>query len=92
MGFSKKGTVGVLVARSPRTGGGGGRGVTLILSKQWCVLRYNQLKPRELIAEVMDKSDQRLTIWLHTLVIKQTNATGTCASCCNVLPLLKVIF
>ena len=37
-------------------------GVTLILFKQWRVMCYEQLRPRILIAEVMDKLDQRLTV------------------------------
>ena len=37
-------------------------GMTRILSKQCRVTRYEQLPPRILIAEVMDKSDHRLAV------------------------------
>ena len=37
-------------------------GMTLILSKQWCVMRYEQLEACILIVGVMDKSEQRLTV------------------------------
>ena len=37
-------------------------GVCLLLTEQWRVMRYEQLQPRILIAEVMDKLDQKLVI------------------------------
>ena len=37
-------------------------GVCLVLTKQWCVMRHEQIKLRILIAQVMDKLDKKLTI------------------------------